>query len=178
MATMKILIAGSGGQGVMVMGQMIAKSAILEGKQVTYLPSYGPEMRGGTANCSVIVSDKKIGCPVIDVPTVVVAMNTASMRKFEGNLAEGGKLFLNDSLIEEEPTRKDVTIYKVDAAGIAKNDLGNEKASNMVMLGAIVRKTGIVELESVHKLVEKTFAGKKAAMIPMNLKALEIWEEK
>ena len=99
MATMKILIAGSGGQGVMVMGQMIAKSAILEGKQVTYLPSYGPEMRGGTANCSVIVSDKKIGCPVIDVPTVVVAMNTASMRKFEGNLAEGGKLFLNDSLI-------------------------------------------------------------------------------
>lgn len=175
MATTKLLIAGSGGQGVMVMGQMIAKAGILEGKEVTYLPSYGPEMRGGTANCSVIVSDETIGCPVIDAPTDIVVMNVASMRKFEGKVQAGGRMFVNQSLINEAPSRDDITVYQVDAAEIAKGRLGNEKTANMVMLGAIVRMTGVVKLESVHKVIEKTFAGKKAEMIPLNLRALEAW---
>ena len=175
MATTKLLIAGSGGQGVMVMGQMIAKAGILEGKEVTYLPSYGPEMRGGTANCSVIVSDETIGCPVIDAPTDIVVMNVASMRKFEGKVQVGGRMFVNQSLINEAPSRDDITVYQVDAAEIAKGQLGNEKTANMVMLGAIVRMTGVVKLESVHKVIEKTFAGKKAEMIPLNLQALEAW---
>lgn len=175
MATTKLLIAGSGGQGVMVMGQMIAKAGILEGKEVTYLPSYGPEMRGGTANCSVIISDETIGCPVIDAPTDIVVMNVASMRKFEGKVQAGGRMFVNQSLINEAPSRDDITVYQVDAAEIAKGQLGNEKTANMVMLGAIVRMTGVVKLESVHKVIEKTFAGKKAEMIPLNLQALEAW---
>lgn len=175
MATTKLLIAGSGGQGVMVMGQMIAKAGILEGKEVTYLPSYGPEMRGGTANCSVIISDETIGCPVIDAPTDIVVMNVASMRKFEGKVQAGGRMFVNQSLINEAPSRDDITVYQVDAAEIAKGRLGNEKTANMVMLGAIVRMTGVVKLESVHKVIEKTFAGKKAEMIPLNLRALEAW---
>ena len=175
MATTKLLIAGSGGQGVMVMGQMIAKAGILEGKEVTYLPSYGPEMRGGTANCSVIISDETIGCPVIDAPTDIVVMNVASMRKFEGKVQAGGRMFVNQSLINEAPSRDDITVYQVDAAEIAKGQLGNEKTANMVMLGAIVRMTGVVKLESVHKVIEKTFAGKKAEMIPLNLRALEAW---
>ena len=175
MATTKLLIAGSGGQGVMVMGQMIAKAGILEGKEVTYLPSYGPEMRGGTANCSVIISDETIGCPVIDAPTDIVVMNVASMRKFEGKVQVGGRMFVNQSLINEAPSRDDITVYQVDAAEIAKGRLGNEKTANMVMLGAIVRMTGVVKLESVHKVIEKTFAGKKAEMIPLNLRALEAW---
>ena len=154
---------------------MIAKAGILEGKEVTYLPSYGPEMRGGTANCSVIVSDETIGCPVIDAPTDIVVMNVASMRKFEGKVQAGGRMFVNQSLINEAPSRDDITVYQVDAAEIAKGRLGNEKTANMVMLGAIVRMTGVVKLESVHKVIEKTFAGKKAEMIPLNLQALEAW---
>ncbi len=176
MATTKLLIAGSGGQGVMVMGQMIAKAAIIEGKNVTYLPSYGPEMRGGTANCSVIVSDDEIGCPVIDHPTDIVVMNVSSLRKFEGNVAKGGTMFVNKSLVNEAPTRNDLTIYDVDCVEIAKNELGNEKTQNMVMLGAIVRKTGVVKMENVHKVLEKTFKGKKADLIPLNVKALDAWK--
>lgn len=177
MAASKLFIAGAGGQGVMVMGQMIAKAAILEGKNVTYLPSYGPEMRGGTANCSVIVSDEPISCPLINTPTDMVVMNVASMRKFEGKLVKDGKLFINKSLVNEPSTRSDVKHYQVDAAEIAKNELQNEKTANMVMLGAIVRMTGIVGMDSIHKVIEKTFAGKKADMIPLNLKALESWKE-
>lgn len=176
MATTKLLIAGSGGQGVMVMGQMIAKAAILEGKKVTYLPSYGPEMRGGTANCSVIVSDNEISCPVINAPTDIVVMNLASMRKFEGKLSAGGRMFVNQSLITQDSSRDDIEVHKVDAVEIAKKQLGNEKTSNMVMLGAIVRMTKVVKMESIQKVVEKTFAGKKAAMIPLNLEALEAWQ--
>lgn len=176
MSTTKLLIAGSGGQGVMVMGQMIAKAAILEGKNVTYLPSYGPEMRGGTANCSVIVSDDVIGCPVIDEPTDIVVMNVASMRKFEDRLRPNGKMFINQSLISDDSHRNDIVSYKVDAVEIAKNQLGNEKTANMVMLGAIVRMTNVVKMESVHKIIEKTFSGKKAAMIPLNLQALDAWK--
>lgn len=177
MATTKLIIAGSGGQGVMVMGQMIAKAAMLENKNVTYLPSYGPEMRGGTANCTVIVSDDFIGCPVVDKPTAVVVMNVASMRKFESKLLPGGQMFINKSMISDDTTRSDVKSYMVDATTIAKEDLGNERTANMVMLGAIVRMTNVVKLESINTIVEKIFTGKKAAMVPLNLKALKAWDE-
>lgn len=176
MAIKKLFIAGFGGQGVMVMGQMIAKAAMMEGKEVTYLPSYGPEMRGGTANCSIVVSDKKISCPLIAEPTDMVVMNLPSLIKFEDILLPKGKLFINTSLIAQESKRTDVDICKVDATSIAKHELENEKTANMVMLGAIVRETGIVELESIEKVMEKMFTGKKAAMLPLNQKALRAWE--
>ncbi len=175
MAAHKLVIAGFGGQGVMLIGQMIAYAGMLEGKEVTWMPSYGPEMRGGTANCSVIVSDKKISSPVITEATAVVAMNLPSLTKFESVVKPGGQLFVNTSLIKEKPERDDVEIYNIDANEIAVG-LQNDKVSNMVILGAIVNKTGIVKLESIEKVMEKLFTGKKATLLPLNKKALTAWK--
>ncbi len=174
MATHKLVIAGFGGQGVMLIGQMIAYAGMLEGKEVTWMPAYGPEMRGGTANCTVIVSDKKISSPVVTEATSVVAMNFPSLVKFEPLVKQGGKLFVNTSLIKEQPDRNDVEIYNIDANEIAVG-LHNDKVSNMVVLGAIVNKTGIVKLESVEKVMEKLFTGKKAKLLPLNKEALTAW---
>ena len=175
MTTQKLVIAGFGGQGVMLIGQMIAYAGMLEGKEVTWMPSYGPEMRGGTANCSVIVSDKKISSPIVTEATTVVAMNLPSLIKFEHIIKPGGQLFINASLIKEKSSRNDVKINKVDLIEIAK-DLHNEKVSNMVILGAIINKTEIVKLESIEKVMEKLFTGKKAELLTLNIKALTAWK--
>ncbi len=175
MATHKLVIAGFGGQGVMLMGQMIAYAGMLEGKEVTWMPSYGPEMRGGTANCSVIVSDKKISSPIIVEATAVAAMNLPSLIKFEKILKPGGQLFMNTSLIKELPTRNDLEIYQIEANEIAVA-LRNDKVSNMVILGAIINKTGIVKQESIEKVMEKLFSGNKAKLLPLNKQALTAWE--
>jgi 2-oxoglutarate ferredoxin oxidoreductase subunit gamma len=175
MSTHKLIIAGFGGQGVMLIGQMIAYAGMLEGKEVTWMPAYGPEMRGGTANCTVIVSDKKISSPIISEATAVVAMNLPSMVKFENMIKPGGKLFVNTSLIKEKPKRDDIEIYHIDANEIAVN-LHNDKVSNMVVLGAIARVTGMVGLDSIEKVMEKLFTGNKAKLIPLNKQALTAWE--
>lgn len=175
MALHKLVIAGFGGQGVMLIGQMIAYAGMLEGKEVTWMPSYGPEMRGGTANCSVIVSDKKISSPIVTEATAVVAMNLPSLIKFESLVKPGGQLFVNTSLIKEQPSRNDVEIYSVDANEIAVS-LHNDKVSNMVILGAIVSKTGMVKLESIEKVMEKLFTGNKAKLLPLNKEALTAWK--
>ena len=175
MATHKLVIAGFGGQGVMLIGQMIAYAGMLEGKEVTWMPSYGPEMRGGTANCSVIVSDKRISSPVVTDATAVVAMNLPSLTKFESMIKPGGQLFVNTSLIKEQPSRNDVEIYNIDANEIAVR-LHNDKVSNMVILGAIVNKTGMVKLESIEKVMDKLFTGNKAKLLPLNKQALTAWE--
>jgi len=174
-ATHKLIIAGFGGQGVMLIGQMIAYAGMLEGKEVTWMPSYGPEMRGGTANCTVIVSDKKINSPIISEATSVVAMNLPSMVRFEDTVVPGGKLFVNRSLIKEKPGRDDIDVYYIDANEIAAG-LQNDKAANMVILGAIARVTGIVELESIEKVMEKLFIGNKSKLIPLNKQALTAWK--
>ena len=175
MATHKLVIAGFGGQGVMLIGQMIAYAGMLEGKEVTWMPAYGPEMRGGTANCTVIVSDKKISSPIVSEATAVVAMNLPSLVKFETILKPGGQLFINSSLIKEKSSRSDVEIYEIDANEIAV-ELHNDKVSNMVLLGAIINKTEIVKLESIEKVMEKLFTGKKAKLLPLNKEALTAWE--
>ena len=176
MTTHKLIIAGFGGQGVMLIGQMIAYAGMLEGKEVTWMPSYGPEMRGGTANCTVIVSDKKINSPVISEATSVVAMNLPSLIKFEDMIVPGGKLFVNRSLIKEKPKRDDVEVYNIDANEIATS-LHSDKVSNMVILGAIACVTGVVELESIEKVMEKLFTGNKSKLIPLNMQALTAWKE-
>ena len=176
MTTHKLIIAGFGGQGVMLIGQMIAYAGMLEGKEVTWMPSYGPEMRGGTANCTVIVSDKKINSPVISEATSVVAMNLPSLIKFEDMIVPGGKLFVNRSLIKEKPKRDDVEVYNIDANEIAAS-LHSDKVSNMVILGAIACVTGVVELESIEKVMEKLFTGNKSKLIPLNMQALTAWKE-
>ncbi|BBJ28730.1 2-oxoacid:acceptor oxidoreductase family protein [Athalassotoga saccharophila] len=166
-----IIIAGFGGQGVMLMGKIIAESAMLDGLNVTWLPSYGPEMRGGTANCTVIVGDEPIGSPVVDVPDVVIAMNIPSMIKFEEMLKKDGIMILNSSVIDREPSRKDIKVYKIDANKIA-DAIGNSKVLNMVTLGAFARVTGLVKLEMIGKALEETFAGKNKKLIDLNLEAV------
>ncbi len=175
MATHKLIIAGFGGQGVLLIGQMIAYAGMIEGKEVTWMPAYGPEMRGGTANCTVIVSDKEISSPIVTEATAIVAMNTPSLHKFEPLVKPGEKLFINSSLITDKASRQDVEVFYVDANEIAV-ELKNDKVSNMVVLGAIVQKTGVVQMESIEKVMEKLFTGNKAKLLPLNKKALTAWK--
>lgn len=167
------IFAGFGGQGVMLMGQLLAYSGMYEGKNVTYFPSYGPEMRGGTANCSVIVSDEPVGSPVISELGILVAMNRPSMEKFEAALKPGGTLFYNSSLIDVKPKRTDINVYAIPANEIAI-DLGNVRVANMVVMGAILKATGIVNIDTVMKvLTEKVLTGKKKDLVGVNRTALE-----
>jgi 2-oxoglutarate ferredoxin oxidoreductase subunit gamma len=167
------IFAGFGGQGVMLMGQLLAYSGMYEGKNTTYVPSYGPEMRGGTANCSVVVSDELIGSPVISEPSIVVAMNRPSMEKFEGMIKPGGTLFYNSSLIDVEPKRTDIKVVAIAANEIA-TEIGNSRVANMVVIGAILKSTGIVDIETVMKVLqEKVLTGKKKDLVGINRTAIE-----
>jgi 2-oxoglutarate ferredoxin oxidoreductase subunit gamma len=170
---MRFIFAGFGGQGVMLMGQILSYAGMIEGKNVTWIPSYGPEMRGGTANCTVVVSDEEVASPVVDKAEVVVAMNIPSMIKFQDYLVKDGYFFLNKSVIDREPDRKDdVKIYEIECNEIA-DKLGNLKVANMVMLGAVIGATKIVSKESVFKALEKKLTGKKVELIEINKKAIE-----
>ncbi|NLT40562.1 MAG: 2-oxoacid:ferredoxin oxidoreductase subunit gamma [Clostridiales bacterium] len=169
----RMFFAGSGGQGILLMGQMIAKAAMLEGREVTFMPSYGPEMRGGTANCTVIISDKTISCPLISETDILVVMNKPSLIRFESMLTPGGTLFINSSLIAESPTRDDIVIVNVPANDRAA-ELGIEKSANMVMLGAVVNGTGVVSMESVDRVLGYIFSEGKAALYSVNHRALHI----
>ncbi len=171
----KFIISGFGGQGVMSLGMMLAYGGMLEGKEVTWLPSYGPEMRGGTANCNVVISQKPISSPVVTKATSVVAMNLPSLIKFEKNVIAEGNLFVNSSLINEKTSRKDIHDYYIAANDIAI-EMGNDKAANMVLLGFILAETQAISLKSVEKVIEKLFQNKKA-LIPLNIKALNIGYE-
>jgi len=173
--THKIIISGFGGQGVILLGQLIAHAGMMEEKEVIWMPSYGPEMRGGTAHCTVIVSDKKIASPVITEATAVVVMNRPSLAKFQDRVAPGGHLFINTSLIEEKTDRNDVQVHNVDCNELA-SAVGSNKTINMVMLGAIVKITNVVSLSSIEKVMENIFTGSKAKMLPLNKKAISIWQ--
>ena len=170
MSTYKMFFAGSGGQGVLLMGQIITYAAMLEGKEATFLPSYGPEMRGGTANCTVVVSDKPVSSPLIYEADIAVVMNRPSMDKFEPMVKAGGFMFYNESIIERKPERADIKSVAVDLAARCAA-LGNDKVANMVMLGEVVRGTGVVQVDTVFKVFEKVFSGRKAALIPLNKQA-------
>ncbi|WP_036225265.1 2-oxoacid:acceptor oxidoreductase family protein [Mesoaciditoga lauensis] len=172
MATYSVIAAGFGGQGVMLMGKIIAEAAMHDGKKVTWLPSYGPEMRGGTANCTVVISDEDIGSPVVDIPDVVIAMNIPSMFKFEKELKKDGILLLNSSVIDRDPTRKDVKVFKIDANKIA-DEIGNVKVLNMVTLGAFAKASGIITFDSIKKALEETMTGKKKVFLDINIKAVQ-----
>ena len=171
----KMFFAGSGGQGTLAIGQMIAKAAMDEGKEVTWLPSYGPEMRGGTANCTVVVSDKPIACPLINEADVLVVMNLPSLLKFESLVVPGGLLIINSSIVTEKATRTDIRVIEVPAVDMAI-ELGSEKAANMVVLGAIIKETGVVGKETVQEQMRHMFSGRKEKFLPMNLAALDIYK--
>lgn len=169
---LEAIFAGFGGQGVMLMGQLLAYAGMEEGKQVSWFPSYGPEMRGGTANCSVVISDQSIGSPVIAEPEVVVALNRPSLEKFEAMVKPGGLLFYNSSLIDIKPKRTDIKAIAIPASDLAK-ELGNDKVANMVVIGAIIKTTQVVSLETVMAVIAKKFTGKKQDLLAVNRAALE-----
>ncbi len=171
---LKMFFAGSGGQGTLAIGQMIAKAAMQEGKEVTWLPSYGPEMRGGTANCTVVVSDKPIACPLINEADVLVVMNLPSLLKFEPMVAPGGLLIVNSSLVPEKAKRDDIRVVYAPVNEKAA-ELGSDKAANMVMLGAVIQETGVVMPATVREEMSHMFSGRKEKFLPMNLKALETY---
>jgi 2-oxoglutarate ferredoxin oxidoreductase subunit gamma len=166
----KTVFAGFGGQGVLSMGLNLAQAALLEGKNVTYLPSYGAEVRGGTANCTVAVSDEEIASPVASAPDFIVAMNQPSMVRFQNQIQSGGVLLINSSLIETEISRGDVDIVKVPANRIAEQ-LGSPRSANMVMLGAFTKKSNIVSISSVIEGL-KSALKKKQKLIAVNTEAL------
>ncbi len=177
MATEKIISAGFGGQGVMSLGMLLTYAGMLEKKEVSWLPSYGPEMRGGTANCSVIVSDQPVGSPIItNDATTAVIMNLPSLVKFEKDVAPGGKIFINSSLISQKVERDDVEVYYVPCNDIA-TELGNPKVANMVMLGAYLEVTGIVATDSVLEAFKKVFGPSKEKFIPLNTEAIKKGQE-
>jgi 2-oxoglutarate ferredoxin oxidoreductase subunit gamma len=166
-----VIMAGFGGQGILLIGKMLAYAGMREGKEVSWLPSYGPEMRGGTANCTVVISDRPVGSPVIRSPRAVVAMNLPSLDKFEPDVRPGGLLLINTSLIDRTAARTDLTVIEVPANEIA-NSLGNRRGANMVALGAYLGATEAVSIEGVIEVVRETFAA-KPGVIDVNIEALK-----
>ena len=169
--TAKVIMAGFGGQGVVLMGTLLSYSAMVQGKHTTFFPSYGAEMRGGTANCSVIVSDDEIPSPVVTEPDCIVAMNIASLDKFESRLRPGGTVFINSSLVKRDLERDDVEEVRIPANEMAE-ELGSAKAANMVMLGGVIKKTGAIELDSAIESLEGVLSERAMALLELNKKAL------
>lgn len=168
-----IIVAGFGGQGVMVIGNLLAYAAMIEGKHVTYLPVYGVEMRGGTANCTVVIASHPIGSPVVGKPQAAIVMNLPSLIKYEPLLLPNGLLFLNSSLIEpKEAYRKDIEIFSIPVNEIAINN-GNPKLANMVALGAFNEKTRLVQMSSLFESLGKVLDERYHHLIPSNIKAIE-----
>ena len=161
MEEMRIVFAGFGGQGLLFAGKVVAYAGLIDDREVSWMPSYGPEMRGGTANCTVVVSDKPISCPLIYEADIAVVMNRPSMDKFEPMVKPGGFMFYNESIIDRKPDRDDIQAVAVDLAARSAA-LGNDKVANMVMLGEVVRGTGVVQVETVFKVFERCSpAGKR-----------------
>jgi 2-oxoglutarate ferredoxin oxidoreductase subunit gamma len=163
-------MAGFGGQGILLIGKMLAYAGVHEVREVSWLPSYGPEMRGGTANCTVVISDRPVGSPVIRSPRAVLAMNLPSLEKFEPDIRAGGLLLINSSLINRGSERDDLTVIEVPANEIA-TELGNPRGANMVALGAYLGASDSVSLTEVEKVVRETFAA-KPTVIDVNIEAL------
>lgn len=170
--TQEIIFAGFGGQGILFAGKVVAYAGMNEGKNVSHLPSYGPEMRGGTANCSVIVSDEPVASPVITDPTSLVVMNGPSLDKFENAVVPGGKIFIDSTLVTRDVERSDVDVFKIDAANIA-NKMGLPKLANIIMVGKLVKETGLFTYDEIKSAVTKMVPASKPALLENNMKAFD-----
>lgn len=167
----QFIFAGFGGQGMLLIGKFVAMAAMLDGKHVSWLPSYGPEMRGGTANCSVIVSDDPVASPLVDKADVIVAMNRPSLDKFEAHVKPGGVLVINSSIIDRKAVRDDITVVYCDANGIAES-IGNPKGANVAILGSTLAKAPVTSVESMMEAIRIELGEKKARFLEGNKKAL------
>ena len=168
----EIVIAGFGGQGVLSMGMILAYSGIMEGKEVSWFPAYGPEQRGGTANVTVILSDERISSPVLNSYDVAIILNQPSLQKFEKMVKPGGSLIYDTDGIQNPPTRTDINIYKTDAMGEAMK-MDNSKVFNMIVLGGLLKISPMVQLANVVKGLEKVLPERHHKLIPMNEKAIQ-----
>ena len=169
-----IIIAGFGGQGVILAGKILAQAGMDHGLEVTWLPSYGPEMRGGTANCTVVLSDEAVGSPIIDEATALIAMNLPSLDKFDQTVAAGGSILINRSLINRQMNRADVNASYVDMNEIARDKVGNPRAINMVALGAYIKTSGALPLQVVKDAMAHAMRESgKEKFVEMNERALE-----
>lgn len=172
-----MVIAGFGGQGVMSMGQVVCYAGLDEDKEVSWLPSYGPEMRGGAAYCMVVIGDEPVGSPVVPHPDALIIMNRPSLDKFEKTLKPGGLLVLNTSMCDKEPSRKDVTVLRIPATDIA-NELGNTRVANMVALGAFLAARPVVAVDSIVQALQEHLPEHQRKHVPLNRKALEAGQAK
>ena len=170
--TEEIIIAGFGGQGVLSMGQILCYSGVIENKEVSWMPSYGPEMRGGTANCMAIISDTKISSPIINKFDTVIALNQPSLDKFEQAVKPGGLLIYEASTIVNPPTRNDIEILAIEASNEAAK-LKNSKVMNMIILGAFLKKKPIIELDNIIEGIKKVLPERYHHLIPLNKEALQ-----
>ena len=173
MKTTQILIAGFGGQGVLFAGKFLAYKGLMEEKQLSWLPSYGPEMRGGTANCSVILSDDPVGSPIITAPDVLVAMNLPSLQKFVDTVAPGGQIYVDSALIDVKVERTDVEVFYIPATSMAK-EANIASLANMIIVGHLLENHPELSFEGTEAVVTKLVPPKKAALIELNMKALEM----
>ena len=172
MKTTQILFAGFGGQGVLFAGKFLAYKGLVQDKQVSWLPSYGPEMRGGTANCSVIISDTPVGSPIITNPDVLVAMNLPSLQKFVDSVVPGGHILVDSTLIGVKVERTDVQVHYIPATQMAK-DAGFATLANMILAGKVLKEIDIVSFEGNKETLESFIPAKKAGLIDINCKALQ-----
>jgi 2-oxoglutarate ferredoxin oxidoreductase subunit gamma len=171
--TVKTVFSGFGGQGVIMMGNLLATAGMYEEKNVTCLPSYGAEVRGGTANCTVVVSTEEIASPVASEPEFAVLMNNPALLLYQNQVQSGGTIFLNSSMIESRPIRGYLEIFEIPVNDLVK-PLHEDKVANMVMLGAFIKKSALVSLETIHRVLKDTFTSRNPAIIKLNKEALQL----
>lgn len=176
MKTTNILISGFGGQGVLFTGKFLAYEGLLENREVTWLPSYGPEMRGGTASCSVIISDTAIGSPLVPHPDILIAMNLPSLDRFEDAVVPGGMIFYDSSLIERPVKRTDVKAFGVPATKLA-DEAGMSTLANMIVMGKMLRESGLFPYEAVDRTIQKVVSAKRQNLVELNKKAIAMGYE-
>lgn len=173
MTDYKIVCAGFGGQGILFLGKVVAYAGLMEGKEVSWLPSYGPEMRGGTANCSVCLSDEPIASPLVVAPNVLIAMNQPSLEKFIDAVEPGGIVVIDSTLVSCEKPREDVKLFAVPATELAEQN-GLKGLANIILLGKLFHETGLVSMEGLEKGIRKSVPARKQDLVPRNLEAIEL----
>lgn len=173
MENYNILLAGFGGQGILFSGKVMANAGLVEGKEVSWLPSYGPEMRGGTANCSVCLSERAIGSPLVTTPDILVVMNQPSYEKYIDAVVPGGKVFIDSTLIQANCGRTDIDIYEVPATQMAKQQ-NMTGLANIILIGKVLKETGFAKEESVETAIRKCVSARKAHLVDVNMQAIQL----
>ena len=173
MSAVQVLIAGFGGQGILFDGKFLAYAGLLQGRNVSWLPSYGPEMRGGTANCSVIISDMQVGSPIVGRPDILIAMNLPSLDKYETDVAADGNVFVDNSLVQRQIVRKDIDGFYIPATAMAAEN-GFDSLANMILMGHVIAKTGVIPREIIVPAMKKVVSARHADLLEKNIEAINL----